>query len=169
MMQFLTNALMAFASVCIQIFKMSFVQNLVVGFVCTIGGGVFLYMMYLAMDRKGYHNQNWRELPGDIWHTHLAVEYPIESSKLYFGVEFSPEDVQELQKLPAKFYMYVDYPISMVPIVIAAYEQKVRLGNETVPNLLPGMDGQKWQVDRNETQKAPTGYIRERVEFIRIP
>ncbi len=121
------------------------------------------------MDKRRYHrNQNWRELPGDIWHTHLTAEYPIEHSKMSFGEKFSPEDEQILRTLPDKPYMYVDYPISMVPMHIVAYEQMVKLGSETVPNLLPGVDGQKWQVDRNETQKSPTGYIRERVEFIRI-
>ena len=170
MMQFLANALMAFASVCLQISKMSFFQNLFVGFLCTIGGGIFLYMMYSDMDKSRYHrNQNWSELPGDIWHTHFTAEYPIQHSKMSFGEKLSPEDEQILRTLPDKLYMYVDYPISMVPMHIAAYKHMVKLGSETVPNLLPRGDGQKWQVRRNETQKAPTGYIRERVEFIRIP
>lgn len=167
-MQFLTNVLMVLGNLCIQIFRKSFVQNLLVGFICTIGGGIILYLMYSAMDKRRYHNSNWKELPGDIWYTYPWAEYPISHSKTSFGEKFTPEDEQVLQRLPDKLSVYVDYPISMAPMFIVAYEQKVKFENETVDNLLPGLDGQEWKVQRTETQNSPTGYIRERVDFMRV-
>lgn len=167
-MQFLTNVfLMVLNNVCILLQK-SFVQNLVVGLICTIGGGIILYLMYAAMDKNRYHNSNWTELPSDIWYTYPWAEYPISHRKISFGEKFTPEDEQVLQRLPEKLSVYVDYPISMAPMFIVAYEQKVKFGNETVDNLLPSLDGQEWEIHRTETQNSPTGYIRERVDFIRI-
>ena len=151
-MQFLTNALMAFASVCIQIFKISFVQNLVVGFLV----GIALYNWYKKMDDARSHNKNWTRLPGKIWCTGPIANVPKAVLKGQ-----SPLEAIELT-------VYIDYPLSEVPLwILPQPENSFLIGKETVPNFPLDIEGLQWTVSgRYDVPKAPEGYVRERVEFI---
>ena len=170
MMQFFTSALMAFVSVCIQIARVPFVQNIFVGIFSTIVGGVVLYLMYLNMDEARYHksteHRKWTKLPSGIWYSDSVMEIPVSNHKLVFSLELSPEEKKSVNQLSRlKVIMYVDYPVSMRGLRIEARGKTIVFGHERV-DCLPGPDNSKWDIFREETQKSPEGYVGERLELI---
>lgn len=126
-LQFLMTALTTIRSVCskmksqFQGFIVSLISTIIGGVITAVIAGIILYTMYGHIDERRYHNKAWHKLPGDIWHTKLMREVDINPSKLHFGEPLSAEDEQVLKTSNDEFFLYVDYPISTVPMRVYPY------------------------------------------------